>query len=131
MRSLRRNSPALEDEPPIPPIAPLGERPGNGQGLVLFLPFLRPLGFWCIRTEGLVLVTEARRSWILRTSPVRSSWSRSALRTCYNCIYYRVNLSRCGRAATCLPTRLGLASHPTNTCRRARTPCRTNGGRKG
>src|SRR5215204_7066628 len=34
-------------------------------------------------------------------------------RTCYNCIYYRVNLSRCGRAATRLPTRLGLASHPT------------------
>src|SRR5215208_2442821 len=34
-------------------------------------------------------------------------------RTCYNCIYYRVNLSRCRRAATCLPTRLGLASHPT------------------
>src|SRR5215211_7177933 len=34
-------------------------------------------------------------------------------RTCYNCIYYRVNLSRCRRAATCLPTRLGLATHPT------------------
>src|SRR5215204_7325192 len=87
--------------------------PVMGRERFLFLQFLRPLGFWCIRTEGLVLFTEARRSWIFRTSPVRSSWSRSALRTCYNCIYYRVNLSRCGRAATCLPTRLGLASHPT------------------
>jgi hypothetical protein len=43
-----------------------------------FLPFLRPLGSWCIRTEELALFTEARRSWILRTSPVRSSWIRSA-----------------------------------------------------
>jgi hypothetical protein len=55
-RSLRRNSQALEDEPPIPP---LGERPGNGQGGSFFLPFLRPLGFWSIRTEGLALFTEA------------------------------------------------------------------------
>jgi hypothetical protein len=52
--------------------------PGMGRERFLFLPFLRPLGFWCIRTEGLALFTEARRSWILRTSSVGSSWSRSA-----------------------------------------------------
>ena len=31
-------------------------------------------------------------------------------RTCYNCIYYRVNLSRSRRAAPCISSSLGLAT---------------------
>jgi hypothetical protein len=42
--------------------------PAMGRERSLFLPFLRPLGFWCIRTEGLVSFTEVPRRRILRSS---------------------------------------------------------------
>jgi hypothetical protein len=42
-------------------------------------------------------------------------------RICYNCIYYRVNLSRCGRAAPCFPSRPGPATFQSNMiCKRVR-----------
>jgi hypothetical protein len=35
-------------------------------------------------------------------------------RICYNCIYYRVNLSRTRRAAPCFPSSLGPATFQSN-----------------
>jgi hypothetical protein len=35
--------------------------PAMGRERSLFLPFLSPLGFWCIRTEGLVSFTQVPR----------------------------------------------------------------------
>jgi hypothetical protein len=67
--SWRRNSQALGDEPP--PISLLYEGVlVMGRERTLFLPLLSPLGFRCIRTEGMALFTHLRG----RVQPVENSF---------------------------------------------------------
>ena len=63
-RSWRRNSQALGDEPPIPPMRASWQWAGSGP----FFAIPPPFGVQVYQTEGLALFTHLRGRTILRSS---------------------------------------------------------------